>query len=167
MTAATRPWRHPEPIHSRVDLDEHFERALEPGMLEHRYLLVVVDDNRKAPRGDLRQLRGVEEAFEQQDASHIALGAQRDCRVELDQCEPIGFRECGKHAQQTVPVGIRLDDRQELRVRRERACAGDVAAKRGKAHLRIDRTSHLQAIRDVETDRESHPARRAGGRARF
>ena len=115
-------------------------------MLEHPHLVLVVDDNGEAARGDLRQLVGLEEALEQQDAPDVVLGAQRDRRVELDQRESVGLRERRKHAQQAVSVGVRLDDRDELRVRRQLARAREVAREAREGSLARRSDGPLRAI---------------------
>ena len=48
--------RDAEAVHSRVDLDEHFDRPLEARALEHPQLRLVVHDNREPALRDLGQL---------------------------------------------------------------------------------------------------------------
>ena len=88
-----------------------------------------MNDDGQAPLRDLRQLALVEEAFDQQDAARVVLLAQRHRHVELEQREAVGFVERRQHAQQAMPVGVRLHDGEQLRPRRALARQRDVRAR--------------------------------------
>ena len=133
---------YPQSVHAGVDLEEHFERALEMRMLEHRHLVRVMDDGCQASRGELWQLVGGKEALEQQDSARVVRGAERERGIELEQREAVGISERRQHAQEPVAVGIGLDHGQHLRVRRALAHERQVPAERGKVDLGKQRAGH-------------------------
>jgi hypothetical protein len=133
---------HAQTVHSAVDLHEHFERPLEMRALEHPHLLGVVDDDRKPVAGNLRQLVLAEESLEQQDPALVMRRSQRDGVVALEQRKAVGIGERRHDAGEPVTVGVRLDHREHLRLRRARPHQREIRAKRGQVHLGIDRTGH-------------------------
>ena len=136
-----------EAVHPGIDLDEHFERAGQTCRLQHAHLLVVVHDNGKTARRDLRQLAGAKKTFEQQNSARIVMLAQRDRRVELEQREAVGIGQRGQHAHQAVPVGVGFDDGQNLGAWRTFARNAEIGAQRGQIDLCEDRTHHGQTAR--------------------
>ena len=66
--------------------------------LEHPHLLDIVHDDREPALRDLRQLGFREKALEQQDAPRVALFAQLDRRIELDQRQAVGVLQRRQHA---------------------------------------------------------------------
>ncbi len=102
-------------------------------LLEHRHLIGVMDDRREPLGCEFGQLVGREKPLEQQDPPRVVRSAQRERGVELDDRESVGVRERREYAREAVAVGVGLDHREHLRLRRaRRAPARDSrAARRG------------------------------------
>ena len=88
----------PESIHAGVHLDENFDRTRQRRCLEHLDLLHMVHYNGKPARSDLGQLVVGEKTFQQENAACIVTLAQRNGGIELEQRQPVSFRERRKNA---------------------------------------------------------------------
>ena len=136
-------------------------------VLEHPHLVGVVDDDREPARGDLRQLVRAEETLEQQDALRCsAPRAARSAWSSSSSARPSASASAGSTRVEPVTVGVRLDDREHLRLRRaSRAPARDSReARRGSPGRRSD--GPWRAIRLSTRSVEGHAAHASGGRAR-
>jgi hypothetical protein len=97
-----------------------------------------VDDELEAVMRGLGQLPGVEDPFEQHDRRAHAGFAQNDALLEPRDRECIGFRQRERSRHESVPVGVRLDHRHDLRARRIRANRAQVVAQRRRVDQRPD-----------------------------
>ena len=111
---------HAQAVHSGVDLQEHLDRPLEMRLFEHRHLIGMMNDRREAPGREFGQLVGGEKPFEQQDPPRVVRSAQLEGGVELDDRKAIRVRERREYAHEAVAVGVGLDHREHLRLRRAR-----------------------------------------------
>ncbi len=134
-------------VHSRVDLDEHFERTRQHRGLEHPHLFPVVNNRGQPALGEFRQFALGEKSFEQQDPARVPLFAQFDRDVGLDQCKAVGVLERGQHALQSVAVRVGLDHGEHLRAGRLFAHARKVGAQRSEIDLGVQRTGHAAVVR--------------------
>jgi hypothetical protein len=117
-----------QPVHPRVDLDEHFERTRQHRGLEHAHLFAVVHDSGQPAMREFRQFALGEESFQHQDPPCVVLFAQLGGDLGLDQRQAVGILERGQHARQSVAVGVGLDHGEHLRAGRLGARARKVVA---------------------------------------
>ena len=156
-------WPHAEAVHAGVDLEEDLDGPRQMRGLEHAHLIDVVYDHGESLVRDLRELGRFEEAFEQQDAAGVALLAQGDRRVELDEREPVGIGEGGQHALQAVAVCVGLDHREELRACDVPARHLDVGPQRSEIDLGMKGSGHGRGARAVRALWGCPPGRKHAG----
>ncbi len=108
--------REAEAVHAGIQFDVDRQAHRQGGFADHPELLDPVDRRRQPVFGAGRQVSRFKEAFEQQDRLPKPCFTQGDRRIHLEQRKTVGyFIQRSGHAQETVPVGIRLDHRPGLR----------------------------------------------------
>ena len=133
QTPATSAGRKPSRFMPVLTLTNTSSGRDSADLFEHPHLLDVMHDRGEPSQRELGQFAFGEEALEHQDAPRVPALAQFDRDVRLDQREPVGVLERRQDAQQAVPVGVGLDDREHLRARRlaRGRVRGSPAARRG------------------------------------
>ena len=133
--------RKAQTVHAGVDLEPYRQGVAARVGIEHGQLLRAVDDAGQFVFGQQRQLIGSEEPFQQQDGLAETRFAQGDGIAHIEQRETLRFVQCLGHAQQTVAVGIRLDDRHDA-AGGEAARHTQIVLQRGKIDVGLYRAGH-------------------------
>ena len=91
------------------------KRPAPPRLLEQLDLTGVVNDEIEAVVRGILELRAAEHPLEQHDARGDAGRAQRHALLQARHGEGAGILDRQRRAHQSMPVGVGLDDRDELR----------------------------------------------------
>jgi hypothetical protein len=108
-----------EPIHSGIELDEQVDARAGWQIAQHPHLANIVQRAQEIVRCRHRKLAHIEYTLQQQDRMRVASLAQAHGVVDLEQRKAIGSRKRLRTSQQPMPVGVRLDDGEHARSRRQ------------------------------------------------
>ena len=125
-------------VHAGVEFQPGSQRRPPRIALEQSELLEAVHHQVETLLSGLRELLGHADAFEQQHALVEACVAQHESFLETGDREGIARRERAGDRHQAVPVCVRLDDREDAAIRRERTDAREIVAQRRRIHDRAN-----------------------------
>jgi hypothetical protein len=128
-------------VHPGVDLEpgtQHLRSA--PGF-EHRELFVLVHERLETPMRSDVEFPGVAESLQQHDARRASRFAQRHGLLDAGDRERIRSRKRLSDRDEAMPVGIRLDDRNDAAAGGEFANPREVVPER----CRVDDSAQRRA----------------------
>jgi hypothetical protein len=131
-----------QPVHARVELEEHMVRRVRLVHGQPVDLLVAVH---RVPQPQARaqlQVARLEHALQQQDGAAPAQGAHTLGLGQVEQREAVGAAQALVHALDAVAVGVGLDDGPQARAGRGGAQAPQVVAQGVGVDGGLDRTGH-------------------------
>jgi hypothetical protein len=120
----------PEPVHARVHLEEHAVRQLRLVGGQHVDLLVAMNGVPQAQARTQLEVARIKTALQQQDGPAPVQRAQALGLGQVQQGKAVSAAQGIKDALNAMAVGIGLDDRPDLGVRRGGAGAGQVVSER-------------------------------------
>jgi len=105
----------------------------------------MVHYNGEPARGDLGQLVVGEKTLQQKDPACVVLLAERHGGIELEQRQPVGFRERRKNAFDPVTVSVCFDDGEQLCICSTLARLGEIRTQRRQIDLGYEWAGHDMA----------------------
>ena len=135
-----------EPVHAAFQLEKHMMRPV--GLVRRQPVdlrLAVNDMPQPEPRAGV-EIAGLEGAFEQQHRAAPAERAQPLGFGEVEQREAVGRVQPVEGTLDAVSVGVGLHHRPDLRLRRGRACAGQVVCQRIDMDYGLDGARHRRIL---------------------
>ena len=150
--------RKAQAVHAGVDLEHYIEARATRRCIQHAQLIVAVYCDGQVMRGRRFDFRDIEQPLEQHEPPAITAIAQRNSRVDFQQCDAVRATERPRRARDAVPISIGLDDREYTRMRCAAAHDAKIVAQCSEVDARLDRAHlvllyrHLAHFRGGEFD---------------